>query len=62
MSLLWVTREYVALASAVLEGTFSEYGTIDDSLEYSCAFEDLHYNIVSTSTLRPRKEPETESP
>ena len=41
MSLVWVPRGHVALASAVLEGTLTKCGPINDSCNGK-EFEDLH--------------------
>ena len=57
MSLLWVPRGYVAFASAVLEGTLTECGSINGFLctGNSIEFEDLHGQLLSMSTLHPRR-------
>ena len=48
MSLLWVPRGHVALASAVVEGTLTQCGPSNDPCN-SCEFEDLHDQRLSTS-------------
>ena len=65
MSLLWVPRGYVALASAVLEGILTEFGPINGVFlctGNSSEFEDLHGPLLSTSAPHPRRRPEFESP
>ena len=64
MSLLWVPRGHVTLASTVLEGTLVECGPINGFLctGNSSEFEDLHGQLLSTSTLHPRRRPEYKSP
>ena len=56
MSLLWVHRGHVALASAVLEGTRTDYGSMDSSCK-SSEFEDLRDHFLSTSTPHPQRGP-----
>ena len=66
MSLLWVPRGHVALVIAVLDGTLAECGPIDGVMctgnNSSSEFEDLHGQLLSTSTPHPRRIPECESP
>ena len=63
MALLWVPRGLVALASAVVEGTLTECGPINGVLYTgnSSDFEDLHGQLLFTSTPHPRRRPELES-
>ena len=63
MSLLWVPRGHVALASAVLEGTLTEWGPIKGVLctDNSSKFEDSHGQLLFMSTSHPRRRPEFES-
>ena len=63
-SQLWVPRGHVALASAVLEGILTECGPINGFLctGNSSEFEDLHGQLLSTSTPHPRRRPELEPP
>ena len=63
MSLLWVPKEHVALTSAVLESTLTECGPINGVLctDNSSEFDDLHGQLLSTSTPHLRREPESES-
>ena len=64
MSLLWVPRGHVAPSSAVLEGTLTEYGPINGFLctGNSSEFEDLHRQLLSTSTPHPQRRPDIEPP
>ena len=66
MSLIWVPKGHVALASAVLEGTLTECGPINRFLcvdnNSSSEFDDLHGQLLSTSTSHSRRESESESP
>ena len=64
MSLLWVPRGHVALASAVLERPLTECGPTNGVLctGNSSEVENYHGQLLSTSTSHPRRRPEYESP
>ena len=64
MSLLWVSRGHVVLASVVLEGTLVQCGPINVFLctGNGSEFEDLHGQLLSTSTTHLQRRPEFESP
>ena len=57
MSLLWVPGEYVALASAVLEGALTECGSTNRFLctDSDSEFGYLQGQALSTSTPHPRR-------
>ena len=57
MSLLWVPRGHMALAGTVSEGTLSKCGSINRLLcsGNGSEFEDLHGQLLPTSTLHPQR-------
>ena len=54
----------MTLASAVLEGTLAECGPISGFLgtDNTSEFDDLHGQLLSSSTPHPRRGPDSESP